>query len=458
MCPWSQWAQTWCSHPPLPVKSVPELIAYAKTRPETIRYASSGVASPHHLAAELLKAAPASSSCTSPIKEAQLRTRVDRRRSAHRFHGRAGRDADDHGKTSERTGHRERETSGRDAGSADDGGVRCSGFRCHQHLRRACAEWNAGGDCQAAQHGIAEDPPDERRQDKVRRSGTGNDREHPRGMAREHANGHREMGASCQGSANRAGVEKFMEYRRIGNSGLKVSELCLGTMTFGDRTDEATAKRIAAAAVEAGVNFIDTADGYAKGLSEEITGKIVAQNREHWVLATKVFNPMGGGPNRGGLGRKWLMYEIDASLKRLNTDYVDIWYFHVDDRDTPVEESVAAVSDVIRSGKARYFGLSNYQGWRIAQVVHTCERLGVPRPIVCQPYYNAMNRQPELEVIPACLHYGLGIVPYSPLARGVLTGKYLPGQAPPEESRAGRKDRRMMKVNFGKSRWSWRNR
>ena len=214
-----------------------------------------------------------------------------------------------------------------------------------------------------------------------------------------------------------------MEYRRLGKSGLKVSELCLGTMMFGDRTDEPTAQRITDSAADAGVNFIDTADSYAKSVSEQITGKVIAAKRDRWILATKVYNRMGSEPNDSGLGRRWLMKEIDASLKRLNTSYLDIWYFHADDLKTPIEESVAAVGDIIRAGKVRYFGLSNYQSWRVGLVVHACEKLGVPQPIVCQPYYNAMNRQPETELLPACAHYGLGVVPYSPLARGVLTGK-----------------------------------
>jgi len=239
-----------------------------------------------------------------------------------------------------------------------------------------------------------------------------------------------------------------MEYRRLGKSGLKVSELCLGTMMFGDRTDESTAQRITDSAADAGVNFIDTADSYAKSVSEQITGKVIGAKRDRWILATKVYNRMGSEPNDSGLGRRWLMKEIDASLKRLNTSYLDIWYFHADDLKTPIEESVAAVGDIIRAGKVRYFGLSNYQSWRVGLVVHACEKRGVPPPVVCQPYYNAMNRQPETELLPACAHYGLGIVPYSPLARGVLTGKYLPGQAPPQESRAGRKDRRIMETEF----------
>jgi aryl-alcohol dehydrogenase (NADP+) len=240
-----------------------------------------------------------------------------------------------------------------------------------------------------------------------------------------------------------------MDYRRLGNSGLKVSPICLGTMPFGDRTDEAEAARMVASAFEAGINFIDTADSYVKGGSEKVVGKLIAQNRDRWVLATKVQNAtIKGDPNSGGLGRKWMTFEIDASLKRLNTDYVDVYYAHRDDPGTPLEETVATMGDLIRAGKVRYFGLSNYDGWRIAEVVNVCRRLGVPQPIVLQPYYNAMNRLPEVEMIPACAHYGLGVVPYSPLARGVLTGKYLPGQAPGADSRVGVKDRRMMETEF----------
>jgi aryl-alcohol dehydrogenase-like predicted oxidoreductase len=139
---------------------------------------------------------------------------------------------------------------------------------------------------------------------------------------------------------------------------------------------------------------------------------------------------------------------IDMSLGRLATDYVDIYYFHIDDEDTPLDESVAAMGDVIAQGKVRYWGVSNFRGWRIAEAVRLAGEMGVPAPVICQPYYNAMNRMPETEVIPACMHYGLGVVPYSPLARGVLTGKYRPGDAPPSDSRAGRKDTRMMQTEF----------
>jgi aryl-alcohol dehydrogenase (NADP+) len=239
-----------------------------------------------------------------------------------------------------------------------------------------------------------------------------------------------------------------MEYRALGTSGLKVSPLCLGTMMFGDRTDAAESGRIVASARDAGVNFIDTADVYAKGESERITGKLIAEDRDRWVLATKVANPMGEDPNRRGTGRKWILRAIEESLSRLATDYVDIYYLHRDIASTPIEETVQALGDVIRSGKARYFGVSNFRGWRIAEVVRACDQLGVPRPIVCQPYYNAMNRQPEVEVLPACKHYGIGVVPYSPLARGILVGKYAPGAEPPADSRAGRKDKRFMETEF----------
>ena len=239
-----------------------------------------------------------------------------------------------------------------------------------------------------------------------------------------------------------------MEYRSLGRSGLHVSPICLGTMMFGEQTDAAEAGRIVDSARAAGVNFVDTADVYAKGESERILGKLIAQDRDRWVLATKVANPMGDDPNRRGTGRKWVMQAIDESLARLGTDYVDVYYIHRDPGDVPMEETVAAMGDLIAMGKVRYWGVSNLRGWRIADAVATCRALGVPAPAVCQPYYNAMNRQPENDILPACAHYGLGVVPYSPLARGVLVGKYKPGEPPPEGTRAGRKDRRMLQTEF----------
>ena len=239
-----------------------------------------------------------------------------------------------------------------------------------------------------------------------------------------------------------------MLFRRLGDSGLEVSELCLGTMMFGDRTDAPTATRIIASAFDAGVNFVDTADNYSKGASEAIVGPAIAANRHRWILATKVGNVMTRKPDDGGLSRRWIMQGCEASLKRLATDYIDIYYLHRDDPDTPVAETVGAIGDLIRAGKIRYFGVSNYRGWRIAEVVATCDDLGVARPVVSQPYYNAMNRMPEVEILPACDYYGIGVVPYSPLARGVLTGKYPPGEEPPAGSRVARKDQRMMETEF----------
>ena len=237
-------------------------------------------------------------------------------------------------------------------------------------------------------------------------------------------------------------------YRRLGSSGLEVSTLCLGTMMFGDRTDPATAQKIIASAFDAGVNFIDTADVYAKGASEAIVGPAIAANRRRWILATKVGNVMTAEPHDGGLSRRWIMQACEDSLTRLATDYIDIYYLHKDDTETPLEETIEAVGDLIRAGKIRYFGVSNYRGWRIAEVVGLCAELNVPRPVVCQPYYNAFNRMPEVEILPACDYYGLGVVPYSPLARGVLTGKYAPDAEPPSDSRVGRKDRRIMETEF----------
>ncbi len=231
-----------------------------------------------------------------------------------------------------------------------------------------------------------------------------------------------------------------MNHRNLGASGLRVSPLCLGALLFGDRTDEATAGRIVAQAREQGVNFIDTADCYVDGRSEEITGRLIRAARSDWVLATKVSSPMGAGANQRGLSRKWIMEAAEASLRRLGTDYIDLYYLHTEDYDTPLAETVRAMGDLIRQGKVRYFGVSNYRSWRIAEICRLCEQMGMARPVASQPYYNAMNRTPEVEQLPVCGYYGLGVVPYSPLARGVLTGKYAPDAPPPPDTRAARTD------------------
>jgi aryl-alcohol dehydrogenase-like predicted oxidoreductase len=221
-------------------------------------------------------------------------------------------------------------------------------------------------------------------------------------------------------------------------------------MLFGAQTDEATSNRIITRAREAGINFIDTADAYNAGVSEEIVGRAIKPTREAWVLATKMANPMGEGPNDRGLSRRRVMLACEASLRRLGSEWIDVMYLHKEDHDTPLEETVHALADLMRAGKIRYFGLSNYRGWRVAEVCNLCDRLGIDRPVVSQPYYNAMNRMPEVEHLPACGHYGLAVVPYSPLARGVLTGKYDPDAPPAEGTRAARQDTRMMQTEWRK--------
>jgi aryl-alcohol dehydrogenase-like predicted oxidoreductase len=237
-----------------------------------------------------------------------------------------------------------------------------------------------------------------------------------------------------------------MNNRRLGRSGLEVSILCLGTMTFGDRTSEADAQRIVAAAHDAGVNFIDTADAYTKGMSERIVGAAIKARRRQWILATKAGNVLTARPHDGGLSRRWLLQACEDSLARLGTDWIDIYYLHRDDWLTSIGETVGALGDLIRSGKIRYFGLSNFRGWRIAEVIRECQIQHVPAPIVCQPYYNLLNRMPEVEILPACDHYGIGVASYSPVARGVLTGKYGHDASAPADSRAGVKDERFMET------------
>ena len=242
-----------------------------------------------------------------------------------------------------------------------------------------------------------------------------------------------------------------MQYRRLGNSNLKVSTLCLGTMMFGQQTPIDEASRIVASAKEHGINFIDTADVYNKGQSESDLGRLLSGQRNHWVLASKLGNPVGDASkdmNQGHYSRRWLIQQTDAILARLQTDYLDILYLHRDYHDENLDEAVRTLGDLIAAGKIRSFGLSNFRGWRIAEVVRLCDKLGVPQPAVCQPYYNLLNRAPEVEILPACAHYGLGVVPYSPLARGVLTGKYPPGQPPAQGTRAGSGDKRILETEF----------
>ncbi len=237
-------------------------------------------------------------------------------------------------------------------------------------------------------------------------------------------------------------------YDTLGASGLRVPRLWLGAMMFGDQTDETVAREMVAVTRDAGLNAIDTADNYAGGESERMVGKLIAQDRSRWVVATKVANPIGNEPNDRGTSRHWVMREIDNSLSRLGTDYIDVYYMHRDDETVPIEEVLSTFARLIELGKIRYYGVSNFRGWRVARMVETARRMGVPQPIVCQPPYSAVTRLIETELIPSCNHYGVGVVAYSPLARGVLTGKYQPGAAPDATSRAGRGDRRMHQTEF----------
>ncbi len=240
-----------------------------------------------------------------------------------------------------------------------------------------------------------------------------------------------------------------MELRRCGRSGLKVSPLCLGAMMFGDQTDEDTSRRIVASARDAGVNFIDTSDAYAQGRSEEIVGRAVKGERDRWVLATKVGYPAGSPiAAPADLSRKYVVHEVEQSLRRLGTDYIDLYFLHRDDATTPLSETVHALADLVRHGKIRYFGVSNFRAWRLGEVVRLCDEAGIDRPAASQPQYNAMNRTAEVEQLPACEHFGVGVVAYSPLARGVLSGKYASMDQPPEGSRAARSDVRLMQVEW----------
>lgn len=239
-----------------------------------------------------------------------------------------------------------------------------------------------------------------------------------------------------------------MRHRYLGSSGIKVSELCLGTMMFGGATAEADARRIIDHAGDSGVNFIDTADVYADGRSESIVGPAIKARRDHWVLATKGAQQMGPNVTDRGLSRRYLFRAVEASLKRLQADHIDIYYIHRLDPFTPWEQTIAAFGDLIRQGKLREWALSNVRAWHIPHVVHLCKQMNVPPPVALQPYYNLMNRQPETELIPAAQFFNLGVVPYSPLARGILTGKYKVNQTAEAGTRAARKDVRMMETEW----------
>ena len=228
-----------------------------------------------------------------------------------------------------------------------------------------------------------------------------------------------------------------MEYRRLGHSGLKVSAVGLGTwLNFGSHLGDPEAGRIVRKALESGVNLIDLADVYADGKAEEQLGRLLqGVRRESYVLATKAFFPMGQGPNDKGLSRKHLFESVHASLRRLHTDCIDLFQCHRFDPETPVEETVRAFGDLIGQGKVHYWGVSLWTALQIEEAAAVAKELGAPPPVSNQPPYSLMNREIEAEVVPMCRKKGLGILSFSPLAQGVLTGKYLEGTRP-ESSRA----------------------
>jgi aryl-alcohol dehydrogenase-like predicted oxidoreductase len=221
-----------------------------------------------------------------------------------------------------------------------------------------------------------------------------------------------------------------MEYTQLGSTGLRVSRICLGMMSYGSSEwrdwvlDEPDADPIVRAAVEGGITFFDTADVYSLGASEEVTGSLLPKylSRDDMVVATKVFTPMGPGENSRGLGRKHVLASIDASLRRLGMDYVDLYQTHRWDRDTPIEETMEALHDIVRAGKARYIGASSMFAWQFAKAQHVAEMHGWTKFSSMQPHYNLIYREEEREMIPQCIDQGVGVIPWSPLARGVLAG------------------------------------
>jgi len=226
-----------------------------------------------------------------------------------------------------------------------------------------------------------------------------------------------------------------MQYAKLGAAGIKVSRVCLGTMTYGSSCwrpwvlDEEASRPLIKQAIDAGINFFDTADMYSLGASEEVLGRALKDfgpGREQLVIATKVFYPMGDSPNDRGLSRKHIMAAIDASLRRLGTDYVDLYQIHRFDPQTPIEETLEALHDVVRAGKARYLGASSMAAWQFAKLLFTGEANGWTPFVTMQNHYNLMYREEEREMIPLCLDEGIGVVPWSPLARGLLAGKGRP--------------------------------
>lgn len=254
-----------------------------------------------------------------------------------------------------------------------------------------------------------------------------------------------------------------MEYRNLGASGLKVSELCLGTMQFGWTADEATSKKVMSQAFEAGINFIDTADIYSHwvegnpgGVAERFIGRWLTEAaipRDQVVLATKARGPMGEGPNQQGLSRKHLMHAVDESLRRLQTDYIDLYQLHFPDDETQIEETLATLDDLVSVGKVRYLGCSNYKAWQLVEALWVSDQNRWQSFVSLQPHYNLVHRMEfEAELAEVCRKYGIGVIPYSPLAGGFLTDKYEQGKPVPEDSR-GQSSTRIRAYMEDESNW-----
>jgi len=223
-----------------------------------------------------------------------------------------------------------------------------------------------------------------------------------------------------------------MNYRMMGSTGLRVSELCLGAMTFGRETTEDISQQMLNTFVDVGGNFIDTADVYSQGISEEILGRwLQGQRREDFVIATKVRWSMGDGPNDIGLSRKHILSAVEDSLSRLGTDYIDLYQVHMWDPDTPIEETLRTLDSLVKSGKVRYIGVSNFTGWQLQKAIDLSRQMGLEQFTCLQPLYNLLDRETELELIPICLNEGLGVIPWSPLRGGWLTGKFHRGMDAP---------------------------
>ena len=234
-----------------------------------------------------------------------------------------------------------------------------------------------------------------------------------------------------------------MKYRKLGGSGLEVSEIGLGTNNFGQRLDFESSDRVISQCIDSGINFIDTSNSYGATLSEEYIGRSLVGRRDGVVLATKVSSRMAEGPNQAGNSRIHIMDQIDASLARLQTDYIDLYQIHWWDDNTPIEETLRALDDLVRDGKIRYFGCSNFSSWQVCESVWTSRSVGINSFVSVQPHYSMMERSIESELLPFCQKYDVGVLPYYPLANGFLTGKYRRGENIPEGTRLGVNDRGM---------------